>query len=629
MSRYVIVGAGAVGATLAAELHLAGRDVVLVARGDQLAALRVGGLRYLRPDGRSTGSSCPSPAARTRWNCGPTTCSSWPPRPRTPRPPSRTGPGGRSRARTAAAAGRREPARWSSCRTVWTASGWPCAGSHGDRRRWSAPGDLPARRRGRLARARPAVGFVYVGRVPVDGTPALDDRRRRPGRTGFAAQVRRRCRAVEGRQAAGQPGQRRSTRCYGRARCATGPRPPCARRPAGARPAGSRRRRPARREPARPGVLRRAADRRPGAAGQLDLAEPGPRRAASRPTSSTARSCCWPGCSARAAPLNAAVQPRLRTAPWPTARPPGSLGDDDLRPRCRRLGDRARVSIAAAELRRPSWPSRRRRCCSTCAGRSATRTGRSTTSTGTCPAPSSSTSTPSWPATPATRATGGTRCPTSPTCRHAARRWGISARPRVVVYDNTGGLAAARAWWLLRWAGVADVRILDGGLAAWTAAGLRRGRRAEHAAAARRRRRWPRAPADPHRRRGGRSSPATGVLLDARAGERYRGEVEPVDAQAGHIPGAVSAPTADNLDGRTAGCSTAASCGRASPRSARPATPRSASTAAPASPPRTRSPPWPSPASTPRCTPARGRPGRPTRPVRSPPARSPDSRTPR
>ncbi|WP_229070450.1 sulfurtransferase [Actinoplanes sp. DH11] len=128
----------------------------------------------------------------------------------------------------------------------------------------------------------------------------------------------------------------------------------------------------------------------------------------------------------------------------------------------------------------------------------------------------------------------------------AARRWGLTRQRAVVVYDNTGGLAAARAWWLLRWAGVTDVRILDGGLAAWQAAGY-----AQATGDARPR------PAGDVVLTGGHlptltadeaaALSRTGTLLDARAAERYRGDVEPVDPRAGHIPGAVSAPTAANL----------------------------------------------------------------------------------
>ena len=131
--------------------------------------------------------------------------------------------------------------------------------------------------------------------------------------------------------------------------------------------------------------------------------------------------------------------------------------------------------------------------------------------------------------------------------QEALRRWGINEDSRVVAYDEADGTSAARAWWLLRWAGLEDVRVLDGGIAAWTAAGLpvttelpspRSGNvvvrpgampvlDAEGAAAL---------------------IAGGGVLLDGRVEARYRGEVEPVDPVAGHIPGARSAPTGDNVD---------------------------------------------------------------------------------
>lgn len=127
----------------------------------------------------------------------------------------------------------------------------------------------------------------------------------------------------------------------------------------------------------------------------------------------------------------------------------------------------------------------------------------------------------------------------------AARRWGISTGDRVVAYDATGGLAAARAWWLLRWGGLGDVVLLDGGLDAWVRSGgaLESGDVEPE-------------PGDVTLTGGGMpvlsideaaALPSSGVLLDARAEERYRGEVEPVDPRAGHVPGAVSAPTTGNL----------------------------------------------------------------------------------
>jgi thiosulfate/3-mercaptopyruvate sulfurtransferase len=128
----------------------------------------------------------------------------------------------------------------------------------------------------------------------------------------------------------------------------------------------------------------------------------------------------------------------------------------------------------------------------------------------------------------------------------SARRWGIRQHDAVVVYDATSGLAAARAWWLLRWGGMTDVRILDGGLDAWVRAGgpVEAGNVVPE-------------PGDVTLRGGGMpvlsideaaGLPASGgVLLDARAGERYRGEVEPIDPRAGHVPGALSAPATENL----------------------------------------------------------------------------------
>jgi thiosulfate/3-mercaptopyruvate sulfurtransferase len=130
----------------------------------------------------------------------------------------------------------------------------------------------------------------------------------------------------------------------------------------------------------------------------------------------------------------------------------------------------------------------------------------------------------------------------------AMRAAGVSSGTRVVVYDDTSGSTAARLWWLLRHFGHAAVAVLDGGLQAWpgnldtTAAVDRPGDFS------------PSSPLDAgvldHRAVQGRD-PAT-VLIDARVGERYRGEVEPVDSRAGHIPGAISVPWKSNIgpDGR-------------------------------------------------------------------------------
>jgi thiosulfate/3-mercaptopyruvate sulfurtransferase len=133
-----------------------------------------------------------------------------------------------------------------------------------------------------------------------------------------------------------------------------------------------------------------------------------------------------------------------------------------------------------------------------------------------------------------------------------ASGWGVGPDTAVVAYDDNGGMSAARLWWLLRWIGHDDVRVLDGGLAAWRAAGGEVVSGADP-------------PAGPTAvplvaRRGSMRTATTadivagipGRLVDARAAERFRGEVEPVDPVAGHIPGAVNIPTVGNLrdDGR-------------------------------------------------------------------------------
>jgi thiosulfate/3-mercaptopyruvate sulfurtransferase len=148
---------------------------------------------------------------------------------------------------------------------------------------------------------------------------------------------------------------------------------------------------------------------------------------------------------------------------------------------------------------------------------------------------------------PAPPAPGGRHPLPDPAVFGAAMRVaGVSRDRPVVVYDDGDAVAASRAWWMLRYFGHPDVRVLDGGYRAWTAADL------------------PVTADDPGPApgdftaepghlpaldaAGAQATAQAGLLLDARAGERYRGETEPVDPVAGHIPGAVSAPTAANTN---------------------------------------------------------------------------------
>jgi thiosulfate/3-mercaptopyruvate sulfurtransferase len=140
--------------------------------------------------------------------------------------------------------------------------------------------------------------------------------------------------------------------------------------------------------------------------------------------------------------------------------------------------------------------------------------------------------------------------PTGAAVQDAARRWGLRQGSPVVVYDDGNRAGSSRAWWVLTAAGIPGVRILDGGLAAWTAAGgeLQIGPVTP-------------APGDitathddlyagglPTLTAEQVATGSVGTLLDARAPERFRGEVEPVDAVAGHIPGARNLPSMTVLD---------------------------------------------------------------------------------
>jgi thiosulfate/3-mercaptopyruvate sulfurtransferase len=131
-------------------------------------------------------------------------------------------------------------------------------------------------------------------------------------------------------------------------------------------------------------------------------------------------------------------------------------------------------------------------------------------------------------------------------------RLGIGNDTRVACYDTGSGAFAARLWWMLRWVGHDTVAVLDGGFAAWIA----EGRPVSTGSAPARRA----ATFVPRPRPGMvldvdgvlRALAEGGTLVDLRGAERFRGDVEPIDAVAGHVPGAVNLPYPDNLgpDGR-------------------------------------------------------------------------------
>ena len=141
--------------------------------------------------------------------------------------------------------------------------------------------------------------------------------------------------------------------------------------------------------------------------------------------------------------------------------------------------------------------------------------------------------------------------PTVEACADVFGRLGIDAKKQVVAYDQGPGMYAARLWWMLRWLGHDAVAVLDGGFAAWTREGrpvtaeVPQGRATTFIA---------RAPAstvtasDIAALVANDDATSGFVLLDARARERYRGDAEPLDPVAGHIPGALNRPYSENLD---------------------------------------------------------------------------------
>lgn len=135
--------------------------------------------------------------------------------------------------------------------------------------------------------------------------------------------------------------------------------------------------------------------------------------------------------------------------------------------------------------------------------------------------------------------------PATTDLQSAARRWGLDDGDVVVAYDDANGVAAARAWWLLRRAGI-EVRVLDGGLAAWRAAGLPV--EAGEVTPAPGSVTLTDATAGTLDIDQAAAFPAVGVLIDARTAERFRGDIEPIDPIPGHIPGAVNVPLTALVD---------------------------------------------------------------------------------
>lgn len=130
--------------------------------------------------------------------------------------------------------------------------------------------------------------------------------------------------------------------------------------------------------------------------------------------------------------------------------------------------------------------------------------------------------------------------------------WGVGPETQVVVYDQGNGMYAARLWWMLRWLGHRNVALLNGGLAAWSAAGYALSDEAAVIVAPRRYTFQPGASTlDVHSLQAQLADHSV-LLVDARGADRFAGQNETIDPVAGHVPGAVNHPFARNLDERGA-----------------------------------------------------------------------------
>jgi len=544
VSRYIIIGAGGVGVSIAAELQRAGREVIIVARGAQLEFLRTGKLRYARPDGaRYLELAAVGDAAEvdltsddvlvlaTKTQDVEAAVADWAWRP-VRHPDGTRRPAGASLPLLTTQNGL-ETERFALRRFASVLAGvlWIPA-------TYVQAGEV-------ISAGAPAVGVIWLGAYPGGSHPWLaaiaDDVRA----AGFEVQV------VEDIL------RWKAAKLLGSVTFVL----------AALYPAGERREQAAE-------LLRTEAREILVAAGYgiADVAAESTNdvsRFTAAPMAGRERggNSTWQSFSrsspletdflngeivlaarllGKTAPANEAVAERARAA-WQDGVAPGSLSEDDLLAALPQLDQgqsrRSEVLIDAVALSellgQPDPPAVLdvRWALGDTRGREHYRAGHIPTAV--------YVDLDTQLAAPAHPAGGRHPLPDLPSLQEAARQWGLRAGQPVVVYDNSGGLAAARAWWLLRWAGLDRVRILDGALNAWTQAGFELesgGHEAARGDVILDAGHLPVLTADD-----AAALARDGVLLDARAGERYRGEVEPVDAKAGHIPGAVSAPTAENL----------------------------------------------------------------------------------